>query len=102
MKSPSDLLGEIAAIDRMERGTLCRMKRGPGKPFYNHQTWVKGRNVVRYVPRDQVPALRQALAGYARFIRLTQAYADRIVERSRKLNGSSSSRPACRKRKPKH
>lgn len=83
MKSPSELLKEIAAINHMERGTLCRMKRGSAAPFYNHQTWVNGRNVVRYVPRDQVPALQKALAGYARFIRLTQAYADQIIKRSR-------------------
>lgn len=42
-----------------------------------------GRNVVRYVPRDQVPALQNALAGYSRFIQLTQAYADQIIEKSR-------------------
>jgi hypothetical protein len=84
MKSPSDLLKEIAAIRHMERGTLCRMKRGSAAPFYNHQTWSGGRNVVRYVPRDQVPALQEALDGYARFVHLTQAYADQIIQRSRK------------------
>lgn len=67
----------------MERGTLCRMKRGGAEPFYNHQTWENGRNRVCYVPRNQVPALQKALAGYARFVQLTQAYADQIIERSR-------------------
>ena len=73
MKSPSRLLKEIATIGHMERGTLCRMKRGGAEPFYNHQTWENGRNRVCYVPRDQVPALQKALAGYARFVHLTQA-----------------------------
>ena len=84
MKSPEMLLKEISNIRRMERGTLCRMKRGSGAVFYNHQTWLRGRNLVRYVPRDQVPALKEALAGYARFLRLTQAYADAIIKSSRK------------------
>lgn len=78
----------------MERGTLCRMERGAAAPFYNHQTWVKGRNVVRYVPREQVPALQEALAGYARFLQLTQAYADQIIERSRGNRKAQPSRPA--------
>lgn len=88
MKSPEDLLNDIAAIQHMERGTLCRMKRGPGAVFYNHQTWQKGRNVVRYVPRHQVPALKEALAGYARFLRLTQAYADLLIRRDRKIRSA--------------
>ena len=73
----------------MERGKLCRMKRGPGSLFYNHQTWHNGRNVVRYVPRDQVPALKEAIAGYARFLRLTQAYADSVIRLSRKNRSKS-------------
>lgn len=88
MKTPAQLLKEIAAIGHMERGTLCRMNQGPKRPFYNHQTWTDGRNVVAYVPRDQVPALRQAIAGYARFVRLTKAYADQIIENSRRIRAA--------------
>ena len=99
MKSPAGLLKEIAAIGPMERGTLSRMKRGAAAPFYNHQTWVNGRNVVRYVPRDQVPVLQKALAGYARFVQLTQAYADQIIERSRQDRKVQPSRTAHRKGK---
>jgi hypothetical protein len=99
MKSPADLLKEIATIRHMERGTLCRMKRGASTPFYNHQTWSNGRNVVRYVPRDQVQALQEAIAGYARFLRLTQAYADLLIHQSRRQRPSSPSTPAPRNRK---
>ncbi len=102
MKSPSDLLREIAAIGHMERGTLCVMKRGKNATFYNHQTWVNGRNVVRYVPRDQVPALQKALAGYARFVQLTTAYADQLIEQSRRMRKIQPSRPPPRKAKPKN
>lgn len=80
MKSPQALLDEIAAIRTMERGTLCRMRSGP---YFNHQTWLKGRNRVRYVPQGDLAALRDAIAGYRRFLVLTRQYADRIIQRSR-------------------
>jgi hypothetical protein len=55
----------------------------PAGHYYNHQSWEKGRNVVRYVPRGQVKNLKNAIAGYQRFLILTQAYADEIVLRIR-------------------
>ena len=60
MPTPAQLLKEMARIDRMERGTLCRMREGRDGPYFNHQTWENGRNVVRYVPREQVAALLDA------------------------------------------
>ena len=84
MKSqPEALLKEIASLQQMERGKLCRMRRGSKGDYYNHQTWEKGRNVVRYVPRDQVASLKHAIAGYQKFLRLTRVYADEIIRRSR-------------------
>ena len=80
MKTPQDLLKEIAALRSMERGTLCRMGTGP---YFNHQTWQKGRNCVRYVPATERAVLRDAIAGYRRFLALTQQYADLIIQRSR-------------------
>jgi hypothetical protein len=80
MKTPQALLKEIAAIRSMERGTLCRLRSGP---YFNHQTWQDGRNCVRYVPQSDLPALREAIAGYRRFLALTQQYADLIIQRSR-------------------
>ena len=80
MKTPEDILKEMARIETMERGTLCKMRAGP---YFNHQTWRNGRNQVRYVPTPQLPALRQAIAGYRRFLSLAELYADLIIERSR-------------------
>ena len=82
-RQPKDLLKQIAQIQRMERGKLCRMHQGPNGHYYNHQSWEQGRNVVRYVPSDQVQSLKNAIAGYQRFLKLTQAYADEIVQRTR-------------------
>jgi len=96
MKTPEQILREIQTIATMERGTLCTMKRGA---YFNHQTWREGRNHVRYVARDAVPALRDALAGYRRFHRLTEEYAEAIIQRSRAARTASqpSQRPRLRK-----
>jgi hypothetical protein len=74
------LLAQLAQIQEMERGKVCRMK---DRDHYNHQTWQDGRNVVRYVHRDDVPALKRAIDGYNHFMRLVQNYADEIVRLSR-------------------
>lgn len=90
MKTPQALLKEIAAIRSMERGTLCRMGVGP---YFNHQTWQQGRNMVRYVPAAERAALRKAIAGYRRFLALTQQYAELIVQRTR-AERPAGSRPS--------
>jgi hypothetical protein len=81
--TPELILEQIAQIRHMERGKLCQMRQGPSGPYYSHQTWEKGRNVVRYVPRDRAPALQTAIAGYRDYLKLTQAYADLIIARTR-------------------
>ncbi len=84
MKKASDLhpwLLEMARIERMERGALCRLA---GRPDYNHQTWQDGRNVSRYVRRDDAADLKEALAGYRRFMKLAERYADLIIRRTRR------------------
>ena len=90
MKTPKDILKEIARIDTMERGSLCKMKAGP---YFNHQTWSKGRNQVRYVPAAELTAMRKAIAGYRRFLLLTQQYADLVIERSRAARSNATPVP---------
>ena len=82
-RRPAELLQQMEQIQQMERGKLCRLRRGPKGDYYNHQTWEQGKNVVRYVPRDQVASLKAAIAGYQKFLQLTQAYADEIIRQSR-------------------
>ena len=67
----------------MERGKLCVLREGPHGPYFNHQTWENGKNISRYVPQDQVPALRQAIAGYEQFQNLTEQYAQLIIDQTR-------------------
>lgn len=66
----------------MERGKLCQMG---GRPHYNHQTWRDGRNEVRYVPKDEVAALKKDIAGYQLFTKLAEEYADEVVRASRRV-----------------
>lgn len=70
----------IARIQEMERGKLCPMGAGA---YYNHQTWEKGRNVVRYVARGRVANLQKAINGYQQYLKLTKTYADEIIRRTR-------------------
>jgi len=61
------ILNDIAQIQRMDRGTVSVIRQGPEGPYYNHQCYEQGRNTSRYVPREQVPALKQDIEGYHRF-----------------------------------
>ena len=98
MKTPQALLKEIAAIRSMERGTLSPMK---GGRYFNHQVWQNGRNHVRYVPPDEVQALRNAIAGYRRFLDLARQYADRVIQASRKRHSHTPSRRSALRAYPK-
>ena len=81
--NPKDLLKQIAHIEQMERGKLSVLGEGPNGPYFKHQTWQDGKNVSRYVPRDQAPALQDAIAGYEKFQQLTQQYAELVIQRTR-------------------
>ncbi len=80
----------MARINRMERGTLCQMK---GRNHFNHQTWQAGRNVVRYVPRDQVEAIKEDIQSYEQFMDWVRQYADEIIRISRRLREANSKHP---------
>ena len=104
--TPPSLLQQIAQIQHMERGKLCVLREGPQGPYYNHQTWENGKNVSRYVPQDQVPALQQAIAGYEQFQNLMEQYVQLILQKTRaelatglkkKIPPPSSSWPKTRK-----
>jgi hypothetical protein len=104
--TPQSLLRQIGQIQHLERGKLCVLREGPQGPYYNHQTWENGKNVSRYVPQDQVPALQQAIAGYEKFQNLMEQYVQLIIHKTRaevaaglkkKTRRPSSSWPKTRK-----
>lgn len=74
------LLERMASIERMERGKVCPMA---GRPHHNHQTWLNGRNDVRYVPDEEVEDLQKAINGYHLFRSLAEQYADEIIRATR-------------------
>lgn len=89
------LLARMAGIERMERGKLCRMR---GRPHYNLQAWRNGRNEVRYVRREEVDAIQQAIDGYNLFRKLAEQYADEIIRQTRREQQKrSQKRPNSRK-----
>src|SRR5947208_11974159 len=80
------LLAQIAAIQRMERGTLSNYV-PPGRsagagPYHKLQCWVGGKNVTRHVRPEELPAIKQALEGYAKFQELTARYAELIIQQN--------------------
>lgn len=84
MRTPERILRDIAAIPAMAKGTLCVMRKtASGKAYYNHQTWTGGRNAVRYVPPDKVRPLRKAIAGYKKFLKLADEYAEVVAKRTK-------------------
>lgn len=88
--TPAKLLEQIAHIQRMEPGKLRVIRQGPDGPYYNLQCREAGKNLSRYVPRDQVEAVTEHTANYQEFRTLVDAYAQQIVEQTRRerLEGS--------------
>jgi hypothetical protein len=81
--STSSILQQIAQIQHMEQGKLCVLREGPDGPYYNIQCWEQGKNCCRYVPREQVPAVQKAIAGYQQFQELVEQYAQQVIEKTR-------------------
>jgi len=96
--TPESLLQQIAQIQHVERGTLCVIRQGPSGPYYNHQTWENGRNVSRYVPQDQVPALQEAIAEYERLQSLLDQYVQLMVQKSRAARAGGAKKKSRRPR----
>ena len=74
------LLEQIAAIPAMERGRLSPHSSGRHQKL---QCWHAGKNHTRHVPAVELPAVQSALAGYAQYRQLTEAYADLVIQETR-------------------
>ena len=85
---------QIAQIRLMERGKLSTYS-FPGRsaeagPYYKLQCWENGKNCTRYIRPEQVPLLKEALAGQARFEELTHQYAQLVIAETREQLASRS------------
>ena len=94
--TPQALLQDIAQIQRMDRGSVSVIRQGPRGPYYNHQCHEQGRNVSRYVPSDQIPALQEAIEGYHRFEQLMGQYVQLMVDKTRAERQADSKKKAPR------
>lgn len=96
------LLEQIAAIPAMERGKLSPHSSGRHQKL---QCWQAGRNHTRHVAADELPAVQNALAGYAQYRQLTEEYADLVIQETRQniaaAKKKSSSRPPSSSRRKK-
>lgn len=81
--TPRSLIEQILQIQRMEHGSLCVIGQGPNGPYYNLNSWEKGKNHCRYLPQDKVPEVQQAIEGYCKYQQLTEQYAQQIIEQTR-------------------
>lgn len=95
---PESLLQQIGQIEQMERGKVCLLRQGPSGPYYNWQAWEQGKNVSRYLPREQVPAVQEAILGYQKFQELTGQYAEQIIARTREERAADSKKKNARPR----
>lgn len=98
-QSPQAILDQIAKIQRMERGKLSVIREGPSGPYYKLQAWEKGKNVSRYIPRDQAPAVQEALGGYEQFQTLVEQYAQKVIAKTR-VEIAADSKKNKRSRQP--
>lgn len=99
--TPQALIEQILQIQQMEHGSLCPVGQGPGGPYFNLNSWEKGKNCCRYVPQDKVPAVQQAIEGYHKYQRLTQEYARQAIEKTRAELDISIKKEPRRKSKPR-
>ena len=92
------LLQQIAQIQSMERGKLSVIKESASGPFYKLQARENRKNLTRYVPREQVPAVQEAIAGYKRFQTLTAQYAQAVISQTRAaIAAGSTKKPSLQK-----
>lgn len=102
MNSPtkSQILAQIAQIQLMERGKLSTYsfpdRSSDAGPYYKLQRWEDGKNHTRYVPPEQVPLLQEALAGQAKFVELTQQYAQLVIAETRAQLAAGSKKKTSR------
>jgi hypothetical protein len=81
--NPTQILQQIAQIQRMEPGKLCIIGHGPNGPYYNLQCREQGKPVSRYVPADQIEVVTQHTENFKKFEGLVSQYAQRIIEQTR-------------------
>ena len=88
------ILQHIAAISVMERGKLSaysfKERSAACGPYYKLQHWQNGKNLTRYISPEELPAVKEGLAGYAQYSQLTEQYAQLVINETRQNIAASS------------
>lgn len=101
-KSPrtrAKIIAELASLPSAIQGKICEDKRrlanGATAVYHNLQYWANGRNHTVRIPRDKLPAFREAVKGGATAKRLlaelTKADAESILSSGSPLKKTSRS-----------
>lgn len=97
----------MRAIEHMEYGkvsTFYMERKGADAntveagPYYRRQVWRDGKNVTEYVPAEQAPIIREAIAGCERFEQLVQEFVETTMVNTR-AQRDQMSKNNSRKRK---
>ena len=97
--TPQSLIEQILQLQHMEHGSLSAIGQGPHGPYFNLNSWENDKNRCRYVPKDKVPAVQQAIEAYHKYEQLTQEYARQVVDKTRAELGIGVKKKPSRKPK---
>lgn len=89
------VLEQMAAIPVMERGKLSPHSSGRHQKL---QCWQGGKNHTRHVSADELPAVQNALAGYAQYRQLTEQYAELVLQETRQNIAAAKKKNPARPR----
>jgi hypothetical protein len=76
---------QLAALGPMRPGTLTRQYRQPARrqgAYYQLSYTYQMKSRTEYVPKDQVARIRQEIAVYRRYKKLTAQWVDLALQRS--------------------
>jgi hypothetical protein len=83
VRTPEAILNDIAAIQTLERGKLCPMRRDGAAQYFNLQFWRDGQNRCEYVRKADLPAVQEAVGNWRRYQALIKEYAEALEGRTR-------------------
>ena len=87
----ASVLSDMNRLGSMKRGKLTSQRRPSGKEYHHYQVWENGRNRTRYVPAEEVPALRAAIEERRRFERLVEQFIDASAPAEQDAQGKKNS-----------
>jgi len=110
-KSPrtrAKIIAELASLPNAIQGKICEDKRkladGTTAIYHNLQYWANGRNHTVRIPKDKLPAFREAVKGGATakklLAELTKVDTEAILSSDSPLKKARAPRPKRRRKNP--